>query len=940
MLRSLYTGVTGLKNFQTEMDVISNNISNVSTTGFKRSRVSFETMFSQTLRHGQQAFGDYGGLNPMQVGLGAKMASIDVMMGQGPTENTGKNTDVAIEGEGFLVVKGYDGTNYYTRDGNLNIGTNHDLVMTNSGFKVQGWLAKQDPNTGNLMITDSGIVPENLNLAAYLKKHARQTSNISYSCNLDANSPERDISMGEEVLTFLDSAGNTQQLTFKFKKIDANNWIWSAYDDTEGHVATGTLACDDEGKVVTSAVNPTGALSTTAVPYFTYDPDGAPQPAMVTSPEANAANSNYNSGRAGNFSSIQLNNNQVVTEDIQVIFDGGSPDHATSYRVVGSERGFIGSGTLGGSPARIEGDAVIALSTGVWAPSQATSFTIADGYHNTTANINFPAIPAGSPPYTTAAVAADINAAMASAGVRATAYFDSTLGKFQIVSNDSGSNRNLLISNPNGDMAGLGLSNVVGTTFAGEGASKAEVIGNAGLFNPTNPTLTLTGDLSFTIQDTTGNTAQINLKQNDTAPIPQPISYNGSTILAEINTALKQNGLDATAMLVDSNNDGVLDQIKIIGGDTGSGQYITISQVTGDLTDLGLVNAANPANPVITANGTAATSTFDFGGINFTLSEGDHVWAPNDNYTFSTTASKGEANSVKIFVPRPNQNVISFSTSVTDANLGIVRDYKIEGAVSEGALHSTSITVYDSLGAPHSMVTTWEHRDGNTMEWSYTVSYADDDPEIVSWLRDPMNNVANWESPTAEDLERANNALVTNRKGMLYFDGGSIDLAKSQVQNFQIKPAGSNPMSISLDTKMISQFGSDFTTKAEFQDGYEMGILEDIYIEDDGTVRGVYSNGQKQPIAMMALATFNNPCGLESEGGNIFSYSPNSGLAIIRRPGVGSAGIIKSGVLEMSNVDISEEFTNMIITQRAFQANSRVITTSDEMLQELVNLKR
>lgn len=100
MLRSLYTGVSGLKNFQTEMDVISDNIANVSTTAFKRSRVSFETMFSQTLRHGQQAFGDYGGLNPMQVGLGAKMASIDVMMGQGPTENTGKNTDVAIEGEG------------------------------------------------------------------------------------------------------------------------------------------------------------------------------------------------------------------------------------------------------------------------------------------------------------------------------------------------------------------------------------------------------------------------------------------------------------------------------------------------------------------------------------------------------------------------------------------------------------------------------------------------------------------------------------------------------------------------------------------------------------------------------------------------------------------------------------------------------------------------
>ncbi|MFA7146960.1 MAG: flagellar hook-basal body complex protein, partial [Candidatus Riflebacteria bacterium] len=328
MLRSLYTGVSGLKNFQTEMDVISNNIANVSTTAYKRSRVSFETMFSETIRHGQQAFGDYGGLNPMQVGLGTAMASIDTLMDQGPTETTGKNTDIAIEGDGFLVVRGYDGTNYYTRDGNLNIGTNYDLVMTNTGFKAQGWLAKQDPVTGNLSISDSGIVPENLNLATFLKKHAKQTNNITYSCNLDAGSEERDVALGEDTLNFHDSTGKSQELSFKFKKIDANHWIWSAYDDTEGHVATGSLTCDDDGLIINSTVDPQGALSTAGNPYFTYDPDGDPQPAMVTSPTPNASNTNYNSGLAGDFSSIQLTDDQIVTEDIQVIFDGGDPDHA------------------------------------------------------------------------------------------------------------------------------------------------------------------------------------------------------------------------------------------------------------------------------------------------------------------------------------------------------------------------------------------------------------------------------------------------------------------------------------------------------------------------------------------------------------------------------------------------------------------------------------
>ena len=255
-------------------------------------------------------------------------------------------------------------------------------------------------------------------------------------------------------------------------------------------------------------------------------------------------------------------------------------------------------------------------------------------------------------------------------------------------------------------------------------------------------------------------------------------------------------------------------------------------------------------------------------------------------------------------------------------------------------MHSTSITIYDSLGAAHNLMTTWEHMNKSTMEWDYEVSYAKDDPEIIAWLKDPLNNVKDWKNPTDDDYERANDALITNRKGTLYFNGGKINSNKSDVPNFEITPKGSQPMSVALDTSMITQYDSDFTTKAESQDGFEMGMLEEIYFEEDGTIRGVYSNGQKQPIAMVALATFNNPCGLEDEGANLYSYSPNSGLAIIRRPGIGAAGVIRSSSLEMSNVDISEEFTNMIVTQRAFQANSRIITTSDEMLQEVVNLKR
>ena len=139
MIRSLYTGVSGLKSFQTSMDVISNNIANVDTTAFKRSRVQFSDIFSQTLRYGQQAFGDYGSQNPMQVGHGVTKASIDKLMDQGNIESTGKYSDIAIQGEGFFVVQGYDGNTYYTRDGNLNISDSYDLVMIGTGAKIQGW---------------------------------------------------------------------------------------------------------------------------------------------------------------------------------------------------------------------------------------------------------------------------------------------------------------------------------------------------------------------------------------------------------------------------------------------------------------------------------------------------------------------------------------------------------------------------------------------------------------------------------------------------------------------------------------------------------------------------------------------------------------------------------------------------------------------------------
>ncbi len=118
-----------------------------------------------------------------------------------------------------------------------------------------------------------------------------------------------------------------------------------------------------------------------------------------------------------------------------------------------------------------------------------------------------------------------------------------------------------------------------------------------------------------------------------------------------------------------------------------------------------------------------------------------------------------------------------------------------------------------------------------------------------------------------------------------------------------------------------------------------MGSLASYSISPDGTIQGLFTNGMKQPLGQIAMATFNNPGGLTKVGNSEYAESVNSGAAQVGPSGTGSRGHLASGELEGSNVDLSQEFTNLIIAQRGFEANSKVITTSDEVLQDLVNLK-
>ncbi|SDC84842.1 flagellar hook protein FlgE [Sanguibacter gelidistatuariae] len=145
---------------------------------------------------------------------------------------------------------------------------------------------------------------------------------------------------------------------------------------------------------------------------------------------------------------------------------------------------------------------------------------------------------------------------------------------------------------------------------------------------------------------------------------------------------------------------------------------------------------------------------------------------------------------------------------------------------------------------------------------------------------------------------------------------------------------------VAVDLSTVTGFAKLSTVEAASKDGQAAGTLQSFTINPDGTIIGAFSNGMKSAVGRIALSTFANPVGLEKVGGSLYTTSVNSGEPQVGTAGAGGRGALVGGALEMSNVDLSSEFTNLIIAQRGFQANSRVITTSDELLQELVNLKR
>lgn len=257
-----------------------------------------------------------------------------------------------------------------------------------------------------------------------------------------------------------------------------------------------------------------------------------------------------------------------------------------------------------------------------------------------------------------------------------------------------------------------------------------------------------------------------------------------------------------------------------------------------------------------------------------------------------------------------------------------------------------TFTVYDKLGIEHKISGVLEKTDavaGQSTTWTFTPSQS---------LDEDGNPLFDGGQPVYRDSTGADISIGGDTPGsmtIVFDNNGKLDTTKGNPYDdlTLTQPAGSTPdagaqqAKFKLDFSKFTGYGGDATgTKTSYEnDGYTAGELKSVQTDSNGNITGTFSNDQKKVLARVALSTFTNPEGLESVGSNLYTASNNSGMPTVTPPGTGGTGITPSA-LEMSNVNMSEQFSDMIITQRGFQSNSKIITVSDEMLETLVNLKR
>lgn len=844
-MRSLWSGVSGLQAHQVAMDVEGNNISNVNTTGFKYSRADFGTMFSQTVKIATAPTDGRGGSNPLQIGLGVSVSSTTRIHSQGSVQTTDKNTDVAINGDGFFMVSDDGGlTRYLTRSGDFKLDAYGNFV-NNAGFVVQGWNINWDDQT-----IDSSRSPQNIFIDPGMHIPAAKSTEVAIKANLNSG---LNIGTSSRNLYALDSVHGWNNKTQRPE--DENDTGTTQFYTTSKNSVEVTEKGVDAGSLFNA--NGTGLNLRDGQGIWVSYADAK----FTTDKPANVNVFDPNNHTNQNGSIFWGDKDNTVNLDITL---NGVNIQNANIRSLDEAIAYINTFT---APTDTRD------GTGVKAVKKADGSGIefvndnADGTTDNMKNINLTVNQANT------------------AGERHTITWNAGNNNFTAASAKNGANSVWIptAANVNGNAESIQIITAHKYVYS----SNPVDIGP--MYNP---------DGGPQFQPGVGNNAPTD---------PASLNYWNA-----IQGSLKNS--DARTFRTTEDLRELLQRDARYGVD-----YDGDGSKTYDADD---INQA--VKVVVTENG------------NFAIS--------NANETSTIPANAGAGNTQVTTNPKNMSfNITAYSNkqgtvSTNDAFAKIFKAFDgvltVGGQIKESeqlklSAFSAGLEIYDSLGSKHTLevqfVKQSTTQDGGN-EW-----------QMIIRVPEPAEINTTGEGPTNIIV---GTARFNNDGSLANYTPKTINFSPNNgaAPNQQIKlsfgTSGSN------DGLVSSNSASTLTGQAT--DGYTSGNLKPdaIRVDDKGNILGEFTNGKTFAVAKIAMASVANNSGLEEIGGNLFKVTANSGAIVVGEAGTGGRGEMRTSALEMSNVDLSRSLTELIIIQRGYQANSKTISTSDQMLQTLIQLKQ
>lgn len=837
-MRSLWSGVSGLQAHQVAMDVEGNNISNVNTTGFKYSRADFGTMFSQTVKIATAPTDGRGGSNPLQIGLGVSVSSTTRIHSQGSVQTTDKNTDVAINGDGFFMVSDDGGlTRYLTRSGDFKLDAYGNFV-NNAGFVVQGWNINWDTQS-----IDSSRTPQNIFIDPGMHIPAAKSTEVAIKANLNSG---LSVGTAKTPIYGLDSVHGFNKKDGTAKN-ENDTGITQFYTTSKNSVEVtekgvdcaalfngkgdGLNLRDGQGIWVSYADSKFSTDVPNGVNVFNPNTQATQNGVIFWGDENNAVNLDIT------LNGVRIQNNSIKSLDQAI-------EYINTFTAPTDTR----EGTGVKAVRKADGSGIEFINTN------------ADGTTDNMKNIDLVVNQANT------------------AGERHNLTWQANNNSFQATSRKQGANSVWIPGN--NPVNGTERIQIV---TAHKYVYSSTPVQLDPMYNPD-------GGPAF-------NQANINIP--GTAENNYLNAVNGSLLNTTVRTFRTTEDLRELLQRdarygVDYDGSG---GFEADGSDVNEGVKVTVG-ATGEFIISNPNVQSTPPNGIVQNNRRPHDISF--------------------NVTAYTDA-KGKVSTNMAFT-----NIFKgFDGVLTVGNSNRQSEQLFLSAFSAG------LEIFDSLGSKHTIevqfVKQSTTQDGGN-EWQMIIRVPE--PAEINTTGEGPNNIVVGTARFNNDGSLANYSPKT-----INFSPNNGAAPNQQIK-LSFGTSGSN------DGLVSSNSASTLTGQAT--DGYTSGNLKPdaIRVDDKGNILGEFTNGKTFAVAKMAMASVANNSGLEEIGGNLFKVTANSGAIVVGEAGTGGRGEMKTSALEMSNVDLSRSLTELIIIQRGYQANSKTISTSDQMLQTLIQLKQ